>query len=72
MSPLEAALSQLVFYNQSFDTIMKAVLVEADGPASQVGAIQTILGAITQTRLTVYTANLPSRDDGGRAWHATG
>ena len=54
MSPLEAALSQLVFYNQPFDTIVEAVLVEAPGSASQVGATQTLLGAISSTPLTTY------------------
>ncbi|MES2445121.1 MAG: cytidine deaminase [Pseudomonadota bacterium] len=54
MSPLEAALSQLVFYNQPFDTIVEAVLVEAPGSASQVGATQTVLAAVTDTPLTVY------------------
>lgn len=56
MSPLEAALSQLVFHGQSFDTIVEAVLVEAAGSASQVGATQVLLGALTDTPLTVYTA----------------
>lgn len=55
MSPLEAALSQLVFYNQPFDTIVEAVLVEAPGSASQVGATQTVLGAVSKVPLTVYT-----------------
>ncbi len=54
MSPLEAALSQLVFYNQPFDTIVEAVLVEAPGSASQVGATQTVLGAVSGTLLTTY------------------
>jgi cytidine deaminase len=57
MSPLEAALSQMVFYNQSFDSITEAVLVEAPGSASQVGATQTVLGALSSVPLTVITAS---------------
>jgi cytidine deaminase len=56
MSPLEAALSQLVLNNQPFDSIVEAVLVEARGPASQVGATQTVLSSVTSTQLTVYAA----------------
>ena len=56
MSPLEGALSQLVFYNQPFDTIVEAVLVEALGQASQVGATQLVLSAVTNTPLTIVTA----------------
>ncbi len=56
MSPLEAALSRMVFNNQPFSSIVEAVLVEAQGPASQVGATQAVLSCVTSTPLTVYTA----------------
>ncbi len=59
MSPLEGALSQLVFYNQSFESIVEAVLVEAPGLASQVGATQTVLGAVSSVPLAAYTTNPP-------------
>lgn len=59
MSPLEAALSQLVFHGQPLDTIVEAVLVEAPGLASQLGATETVLGAISSTPLVAYTASAP-------------
>lgn len=57
MSPLEGALSQLVFYGQDFSTIVEAVLVETSGQASQAGATQLILGGVTSAPLTVVAAN---------------
>ena len=56
MSPLEAALSQLVFAGQSFASITEAVLVQAPGSASQVGATSAVLGCVTATPLTVLSA----------------
>ena len=61
MSPLEAALTQMVFYNQPFSSITEAVLVEAEGPASQVGATQAVLSCLTDIPLTVYTATKTGR-----------
>jgi|SRR5438270_6487430 len=59
MSPLEGALSQLVFHGQTADSIVEAALVEVPGPASQVGATQLVLGALTTVPLSVYPATLP-------------
>lgn len=56
MSPLEAALSQLVFHGQDFSTIVEAVLVETNGKADQVGATEAVLGCVTSTPLTVVMA----------------
>ena len=58
MSPLEAALSQLVFHGQDLSAIVEAVLVETNGPASQVGATQLVLSCLTSTPLTVVTASV--------------
>lgn len=54
MSPLEAALSQLVFYNQPFNTITEAVLVQTPGLSSQIGATQIVLSAVTTVPLQIY------------------
>ncbi|HEY0111684.1 MAG TPA: cytidine deaminase [Allosphingosinicella sp.] len=56
MSPLEAALSQLVFHGRSFSDIIEAVLVEAQGRASQIGATQAVLSAVSAVSLQVFTA----------------
>jgi cytidine deaminase len=56
MSPLQAALSQLVLHDQPFGSIVEAVLVEAQGPASQLGVTQAVLGCVTPTQLMRYTA----------------
>lgn len=54
LSPLEAALSQLVLHSQSFSAIEKAVLVQARGrPASQIGATKAVLSCISGKRLKV-------------------
>lgn len=55
LSPLEGALSQLAFYNQPFSAITEVVLVEPmNSPASQIGATQVLLGAVTSVPLTVH------------------
>jgi cytidine deaminase len=56
MSPLEAALSLAMLSNHSYGDITEAVLVEARGTASQVGATQTVLGSVTSVPLTTITA----------------
>lgn len=56
MSPMAAALSQLVFQGQSFASIVEAVLVETAGPASQAGAAQAVLGALTPVPLQLFIA----------------
>jgi cytidine deaminase len=57
MSPLQAALSQLVLHDQPFHSIVEAVLVEAHGPASQRGVTQAVLGCVTPTQLTLHAAS---------------
>lgn len=56
LSPLAAALSQLVLNRQPFDSIAEAVLVESAGPASQIGATRALLSAVTATPLQVLGA----------------
>ena len=58
MSPLQAALSQLVFHDQPFSGIVEAVLVEAPGRASQVGATEALLARVCTAPLTVYKASV--------------
>ena len=56
MSPLQAALSQLVLHGQPFSSITRAVLVQAPGRASQVDATRTVLRSVCRAPLTVYEA----------------
>jgi cytidine deaminase len=56
LSPLEAALSQLVLHGQPFDSIVEAALVQAPGPACQIGATRTVLAAISKVPLSVHAA----------------
>jgi cytidine deaminase len=56
MSPLQGALSQLILHGQSFDSIVEAVLVEAEGQASQVSATRSVLDAVTAVPLTLRIA----------------
>lgn len=58
LSPLQAALSQLVLHSQSFSSIARATLVEAPGIVSQVGATVAVLGSVCAAPLTVYTATV--------------
>jgi cytidine deaminase len=56
MSPLQAALSQLVLHGQPFSSIIRAVLVQAPGRASQVDATKAVLRSICRAPLAVYEA----------------
>jgi len=56
LSPLGAALSQLVFRGLAFSSIVEAVLVEAGGPAAHAGAIEAALAGLCAVPLTVYKA----------------
>jgi cytidine deaminase len=57
MSPLEAALSIVVFNNYDFADIVEAVLVELPNAASQVDATEAVLKSLTSTvSLTVLDA----------------
>lgn len=56
LSPLQAALSQLVLHNWPFSSITRAVLVEAMGPASQVGTTTAVLASVCSAPLAVYKA----------------
>lgn len=58
LSPLQAALSQLVLHGQTFGSITKAVLVEASGPASQIDATKAVLRSVCSAPLTVYRATV--------------
>ena len=58
MSPLQAALSQLVLHDQPFSGIVEAVLVESPGPASQVGVTEALLARVCTVPLTVYRASV--------------
>ncbi len=58
LSPLQAALSQLVLHDQPFSSITQAVLVEAPGLASQVGAATAVIGSVCSVPLTVYKATV--------------
>jgi cytidine deaminase len=57
MSPLEAALSIVVFNDYDFDDIAEATLVELSGPASQVDATSAVLSMVaSNVPLTVLYA----------------
>ena len=58
LSPLQAALSQLVLHDQPFSSIARIVLVEAPGPASQVDATTAVSGSVCSVPLTVYKATV--------------
>jgi cytidine deaminase len=57
MSPLEAALSIVVFNDYEFSEIVEAVLVELPNPASQIDATEAVLKSVASTvSLTVLNA----------------
>jgi cytidine deaminase len=57
MSPLEAALSIVVFNDYDFSEIVEAVLVELPNPASQLDATEAVLKSVASTvSLTVLNA----------------
>jgi cytidine deaminase len=56
MSPLGAALSQLVLLGKPLASIVEAVLVEAEGPASQKAATRATLACISPVPLAVHRA----------------
>jgi cytidine deaminase len=56
LSPLAAALSQLNFNGAVYADIVEAVLVEAEGKASQLGVTRALLGSVSNVPLTYIRA----------------